>query len=220
MRRLILTLFVGVGFFLAACNQTTAPARWNDLPVSERATIFGTLTAELGGPMAMELYEIRFRNLQTKEKASLTLNAGLLLFPGVRTASGDAELQESGRSMGRSFELTLPAGQYEFYEVWCRGPPGSFPSDYKSENFSMPFSVEAGKTYYLGELRAYPLQYKDLLGFSTPYGGYFVLRDSRERDTALWLKKRTDGNLPAIENLLLDASKGGRGIRTKPSALY
>lgn len=171
---------------LAGCWATTdAPTRWAQLPESQRAAVFGTITAEMGGPSGpMSRYMLKYRNVETKEEAWLSINPGM-------DSSGDPELYERRRTVGTLFDVSLPAGRYEFFDVWFVAATGFGSTEYRArEPFSVPFTIEAGTLNYLGEFRAYPIVGRNLLGMSLPGGGYFVVLDRERRDTQLLAKRR------------------------------
>lgn len=91
---------------------------------------------------------------------------------------------------------TMPPGKYEVFnfDVFFNGYPVS--SNYSSRTaFSNPFTVEPGKTVYLGNYQANALKGENLLGIAVAAGAVFVVEDRLDTDMAL-AKKQTQG-LPA-----------------------
>jgi hypothetical protein len=144
---------------------------------------------------------IHFRKVETKEAATLKIS------PGWNVGNkGDPELYEPKRSIGLFFEIALPAGRYEFFDLWMVGVGlGGASTQYTpKEHFSIPFTIEPGTFNYLGEFRAYPMIGPGIFGGVARVGGYFVVRDQEMRDTALLAKRR--GGLPSepIRKITLD----------------
>ncbi|HEU0071015.1 MAG TPA: hypothetical protein VFS04_06950 [Alphaproteobacteria bacterium] len=163
---------------LAACSGIQMPERWKTLPEDQRAVIFGTVTS-VGAAMRIARAELHFRNVETGESASLQALAGY-------DTDGLRDLYIRRERIGWFFETALPPGRYEFYK-YIAVDSGT---DYRSEkDFSVPFTVEAGKTYYLGEYSSMAYLNEGPL-WDFVLGGYFRLIDNFERDTALLEKKR------------------------------
>jgi hypothetical protein len=165
-------------FVLAGCAGIEMPERWKTLPEDNRAVIFGTVTS-VGAAQGIRRVELHFRNIETGETASLQALAGY-------DTDGLADLYKRREQIGWFFETPLPPGRYEFYK-YIAVEPGA---DWRSrEDFSVPFTVEAGHTYYLGEYRSMAYLNEGPL-WDFVVGGYFFLADSYERDAALLAKKR------------------------------
>ncbi|MEK9969171.1 MAG: hypothetical protein VW600_08535 [Ferrovibrio sp.] len=210
----------GLLILLTGCITTkSTPDRWAQLAESERAILVGTVTAELSEP-PMTRYRLSYRNLDTKEEAYIDISTGLNLGFGKRIVAGDADLEVSGKSVGRFLEISLPAGRYEFYEVHSTFGGAYIDIDHRSRPFKIPFNVEAGVTYYFGELRAYPVIKKDFLGMSQLNGGYFVLRDNRKRDMSFWSKRHPEENADLVRNLNIDVGSASPLLRHTPMAPF
>jgi hypothetical protein len=196
-RRLLLVL-VAVGAALAGCFATAdTPSRWKQLPPDQVSSVFGTITAEMGGPSGpLSRYVIRFRNIDTREEGFLSVDPAM-------GSSADPDLYERRRSTGTFFDIAMPPGRYEFYDVWMIGTGGFGWTEYRArEPFSVPFTIEPGKVHYMGEIRAYPVVRPKPFGMSLPAGGYFVLRDQEARDTKLLLKRRAVASVGPIKSLV------------------
>jgi hypothetical protein len=193
---------------LPACAVTDIPTRWAQVPKDQNAVVFGTVTAELGGPGPLSRYLIRFRSLETKEVAHLSVDPGMAIVAG-----GDPELYVRQRSMGQFFEITIPAGQYEFFDLWMVAASAFGSTEYRpKEQFSIPFKVEAGTVNYLGEFRAYPTVGRNIFGMLLPAGGYFVVRDQEARDTQLLIKRRGGVPVESIRKIVLDLETNGTSL--------
>jgi hypothetical protein len=198
MPRPLSLLLITLGLALSGCWATTdTPARWKQLPPEQASSVFGTITAEMGGPSGpLSRYMIHFRNIDTREESFLSVNPGM-------DSSGDPELYERRRTSGAFFDITLPPGRYEFYDVWMVAATGFGSTEYRSrEPFSVPFTIEPGKTHYIGEIRAYPVVGRNVFGMSLAAGGYFVLRDQEARDTRILLKRRAVPAVAPVRNLV------------------
>ena len=172
--------WIALGFLLlvAACESTES--RWAALPERERGTLFGMIKAErtrvLGGtPISHGLW---IRNVATKETIRIRISAN---------DKSEPALREGSRFASRQFEIIVPTGRYEIFDVETEI---EHQKCYSARPFSLPLSVEAGVINYVGEFHAYPLKGKNLLGWTVPAGGYFVIRDRLERDLAVLEKRR------------------------------
>lgn len=191
---------------LSACAATDVPSRWAQTPENQRAIVFGTITAEMGDPGPLSRYLILFRNVETKEVAHLSI------YPGMDIANdGDPELYERKRSIGKFFEIVLPAGRYEFFDFWmvAIGLGGATTEYRPKEPFSIPFTIEAGTVNYIGEFRTYPMVGRGIFGGLARSGGYFVVRDQEARDTRMFLKRRGAVITEPIRKIALDLETNG-----------
>lgn len=85
------------------------------------------------------------------------------------------DVRETGHGIGTLFVMPLKPGRYELYNL--RFDRGSSVS-WSREDFTIPFQLEAGKAYYIGDFRA---------GCVTPGQStcLFLHSDHLERDSAL-----------------------------------
>ena len=121
---------------------------------------------------------------------------------------------------GAVFVRAVPAGDYEIYNfsiIAFRGFAGIAISS--KTDFSIPFSIQAGKASYVGSFKAYPADEgsKSLISqlFTYPdVGIYFVVTDESERDIPI-ARAKTAGtlavthavpNVDQIGNMLLRSS--------------
>lgn len=111
----------------------------------------------------------------------------LLPFVGYSTEGlfGDSPEFSDGEA-GVVKVMKFAPGTYEFYSVTFGNHLHQWTSD---AHFSLPFTIEAGKTTYLGDFAAVPVLEDDELE-----GAYFVVTDKHERDIAI--AKRKDPALP------------------------
>jgi hypothetical protein len=117
--RLVATLLL---LLVAACSTAETPSRWAQLPAGQRATIFGSITADISQQPMMR-YLIKYRNVDTGEKASISISPKYSSMPSV-WYNGEPDLQEPGKLDGALFDISVPPGRYEFYDVWMVGGSG------------------------------------------------------------------------------------------------
>lgn len=213
IRVVLRSLCLGL-LLLAGCVTSKAPERWASLPDAQKGLMFGTITAEMSAFYTLTHYQLLYRNVSTGETGLLSLSPRNRRMPPGIGDEGDPELREPRKTIGRLFEVALPAGDYEFFEVrfWSiEGTGGSWRSD---PEFSLPFTVAAGGIHYVGEFRGYPIVGKHpLFGYHVPAGGYFVILDAAARDTALLAKRRAAQSgaapLPDVVNIVPDPERAG-----------
>lgn len=158
--------------------------------------MFGTITADVSAG-ALNRYLLRYRNLDTGEDAALSIMP--------LDDDGDAELYQRRKLVGRFFEVTLPPGRYEFYDVWmvAQGLFGASREWSARTPFSLPFTIQAGRTHYIGDIRAYPAR----------GGGFFTIADRETQARELLAKRRAakPGAAPVgdIVNIVPDPAKAG-----------
>jgi hypothetical protein len=81
------------------------------------------------------------------------------------------------------FRVALPPGEYEIYRVLFFENDGYSSARYQNEkNFSLSFTIEAGREVYIGEALAASIPGKNLFGMTIPVGYRFDFTDQRERD--------------------------------------
>ena len=121
---------------------------------------------------------IYFRQRGDDDKASILVSQSFYY-------DVDRDYKERDRE-GSVFSLALEPGDYEFMDVRFFYNTGTVQTTHRAEEeFSLPFSLEAGKVYYLGEFLAYGRYGENFLGFTVPAGGYFEHRMNSERDLPL-----------------------------------
>nr|WP_298165780.1 hypothetical protein [uncultured Pseudomonas sp.] len=109
------------------------------------------------------------------------------------TGSTPFDIEEGGRGVGSLFALALKPGDYEIYYMRLQSGGSQM---WSKREFSVPFSIEAGKAFYIGDFRS------SCLSRSLARGQCHFLYDSRiERDKPLLMKKFP--YLPAIQQLQL-----------------
>lgn len=92
------------------------------------------------------------------------------------------DFQEKDRD-GKVFKLAIDPGDYEIYGVGFYFNNGQVFRRYESkEPFSVPFTIEEGKVYYLGEFLAYGLWGRNIFRISIPAGGFFEASENKARD--------------------------------------
>ena len=106
-------------------------------------------------------------------------------------------------SHGDLFTFSLPAGDYVLFNFNLFNSNGYFHQSWGSKkDFAIPFTVEANKVNYLGEIQLMAFLGENLLGIKVPNGGIWVIRDKSERDLALAEKKLTKVPLDYVNNVV------------------
>lgn len=102
----------------------------------------------------------------------------------------------------------FPQGEYEIYNFDIFSNLGLIQTHYKAKNdFSIPFSVETGKTIYLGEYIAFTVA-KGLFGTSTG-GAVFIITDEQQRDLDFIKKNDLNISIENVSNSTPDPEKVG-----------
>ncbi len=113
--------------------------------------------------------------------------------------------EEPGRK-GRMFALPLQPGEYELVNVHFYYNNGQVEKSWEAkEDFSVPFSMEAGKAYYIGDFLARGYWGKNIFGITIPAGGHFVHRYNLGRDLPLLKAKFPELAEKDVVTLDLDA---------------
>lgn len=103
------------------------------------------------------------------------------------------DIEEGGRGVGSLFALALKPGDYEIYYMRLQSGGSQI---WSKREFSVPFSIEAGKAFYIGDFRS------SCISRSLAKGQCHFLYESRfERDEPL-LRKQFP-HLPSIQLLKL-----------------
>jgi len=99
----------------------------------------------------------------------------------------------------------LQPGDYEFYnfEVRSNSPYSGGTSSSKND-FSIPFTIKAGQTLYLGDFHAYGIEGRNFFGLPVHGGVYFGISDQSARDIPI--AKREDPAISAFEVALPNVS--------------
>jgi len=161
---------------LSGCNSYFNAATAGGIVIGNLGENEGIVFASIVEQDARISYNIirfRFRNLETGRTGALSIAPGL---PGASTRTIDTD----GR--GNIEAVTLPAGQYEFYNFLLVGGRSRWKSE---EDFSIRFNVYAGRVNYLGEIRLIPAVGRTRLGLPKAEGGHFVISQQRDRDVQL-----------------------------------
>ena len=178
--------FFIVSLFLTACAGVSGhhiPDEYIALP-EEAALLVGSIGVKTAGEdeSPNSFSRIKFRQKGDEKRATLVISQSLL-FPS------DMDYEESDRD-GIVFSLALEPGEYEIVNVSFFYNDGSVEKSYSAkEDFSVPFFIEAGRVYYMGEFLAYGRYGKNIFGITIPAGGYFVHHTNYERDLPLLLAK-------------------------------
>jgi len=106
------------------------------------------------------------------------------------------------------FVWPLAPGNYEIYDFDVLYSVGNGWSTFSSKvEFSVPFTIEPGRTIYLGEFRAMDLNGRNIFGLPVPAGVKFQIFDKSARDLAL--AKARESAITEFKISLPDPSKIG-----------
>lgn len=130
--------------------------------------------------------------------------AGNISFSGTGLASQEAHYTTASEK-GLVFALELPVGEYEFYDLKFLRNDGGGQWGYRSSNeFSLPFFVEAGQTAYLGSFIAYAEGIDIDRPWAASFGGQFRVSDKFERDRELITEIHPDIPADSVQARLLE----------------
>jgi hypothetical protein len=94
---------------------------------------------------------------------------------------------------GKTFDLQLPPGDYEIYQVYMSSDTGTVSNAFSAkEPFSVPFTVARGETVYIGQFLHRGAWGKNGFGMKVPASSWFVVSDESARDLPL-IKRRDPG---------------------------
>lgn len=177
---------------LAACNAVytdvkTAPEA-NVGSLGGEGIVFLSMVVKDEGLINYDGFNLSYRNVDTKKVGSLSLYSGMVA-TNVKVLAF-----EDGKGKGDVRSLTLPAGNYEFYNYFVN----TGVSEWRAmQDFSIPFTVAAGKAVYLGEVRMLR-RFEKILGLKAHAGGRFEIRDMSARDVPLFQSRFKDVDPAAI----------------------
>jgi hypothetical protein len=186
------SVLVAAGLGLAACNAVytdvkTAPEA-SVSSLGGEGIVFLSMAVKDEGLINYDGFDLWYRNTETKKVGSIKLYTGIVA-GGVKVLAF-----EDGNGKGDLKSLTLPAGSYEFHNYWVSTSTSSWRA---LEDFSIPFTVTAGKATYLGEVRMLR-RFEKILLIKTHAGGRFEIRDMSARDVPLFRAEFKDVDPAAI----------------------
>lgn len=172
--------------FLNACGTVShIPEEYRAAP-EEAAFLVGSIAVQTSGEEEQygdSSLEIRQVGSDASAHISFYQSGG---FPSA------ADYQTADKE-GGPFALALEPGNYEFVNVSFFYNYAYYTRTYTAEeDFSVPFTLEAGKVYYVGEFLSFGRYGRNLLGLSIPTGGYFVNTNNFEHDWPLLLAKHPE----------------------------
>lgn len=132
------------------------------------------------------LFRKRDETLPVEKRAIGQFNySGVSILPMMRR--GD---YNGPHGRGDVLVQTLPPGEYEIYSYKIHMYTGMAEATYWSNiPLSIPFSVKAGETVYLGNYTAYKQTGKNIIGIPVPAGAVFVVESRLSEDLAVARKK-------------------------------
>lgn len=182
---------------LAGCASVAkgVPASAAAMPAGEAGWVFGSLNVPRGTPFTSHGFKYRavgaadgalvsFR-YDARPAASSPLGIGKLL--------GEKPDFVEQNEAGIVFAYRLPPGEYELYDVHFHRNGGQIQTSYSARMpFAIRFRVEQGAATYLGEFQARSGHGTNIVGMPVVAGGYFALRDRKDRDLARLQAKGTE----------------------------
>jgi len=168
---------------LTGCaNPALMPPDWN-YRSGDSVTLVGTVGALRNGPYR---YALPFNDLIIRtdlRKGELRLRANV---------SSTSTLNDFVTPEGYYgvFCLNLRPGNYNIENVrFAYATAYSYGSWTAKEDFSMPFTLEANNTYYIGRLMAFGERSRNILGIKVASGGFWVIESNLEYDLEHIVKK-------------------------------
>jgi hypothetical protein len=112
----------------------------------------------------------------------------------------------------------LPPGDYEIFNFQVHRNAGYLQTWWGSkQDFSIPFSIIAGRATYVGELMAVGLKgEKGFLGARSPLGAYFVLTDKSDRDVPI--AKQKEPGIGEVVSAVIDPAALANPMITRRGA--
>ncbi len=177
--KLIFSLLLSLLVTGCATSNYFVPEEYSVTP-DKSAFLTGTIASKTKGknsnPNTSSM--LLFRKIGSEETAGVVLKKHFM-------GPTKWDFQERDRD-GKVFKLAIDPGDYEIYGVGFYFNNGQVFRKYESkEPFSLPFTLEEGKAYYLGEFLANGLWGKNIFGISIPAGGYFEASKNKSRDLEL-----------------------------------
>ena len=169
----------------------------------------GRLIIAFGSNHGMDYagYRLNYRAKSGCGKAFLShLHANFNIFtallpqkkPDIDDAAEEAEV----------WVVPLAPGEYEFYDFEIWSDNGIVRNRFSPrEKFSVPFTIKAGTSTYLGDFRAMALSGRNIVGFPVEGGAYFMISDQSDRD--LNIAKAHDPAVREVEKAVPDAQALG-----------
>ena len=178
MRRLFIL------FVVALVSGCAAPHIPTNYAGSDAGTIVVGIGAAADTSYSIYTLLVRPRAVATNDSTGVAR----LVWAQTNIFSKQAPEYENESEAGVVVVATLPAGEYEVFnfEVFQNPPARIFSSKVP---FSMPFTVEAGRTAYLGNFQARNVRGRNLLGMPLNAGAVFAVSDRQATEMAIAQKK-------------------------------
>jgi hypothetical protein len=122
---------------------------------------------------------------------------------------GSSPADFKGHEEGQVKTIRLEPGSYEVYsyEIYAAGGAGSTLTWGPHKDFSIPFTIDAGKATYIGDFAGIRLTAKGFFGAKVTAGGLIVVKDEQARDIPIAQKQVPD--LPPVTVSVTDVSRLG-----------
>jgi hypothetical protein len=167
-----------------------ANAGWFSPPALERYTgpDAGRLVMSLAGYRGADYDRVSlfFRCVGESKRGVLDYSCRCRDLFGLRPPKPNTDFADNFEA-ANVFVWPLAPGNYEIYDFdvsYAVGINGRSTFSSKAE-FSIPFTIEPGRTIYLGEFRAMDLNGRNIFGLPVPAGVKFQIFDKSARDLTL-----------------------------------
>ena len=169
--------------FLAGCVTTSRlPETLVSNDLDNKGLLIGSISRG-EGLFSYSFYNFYLRGLNNDVEEVARLSQDSLAWHAKDAFKDDFE-------RGGLFAISLPEGQYEFYNYELYYNNGMFDRTWRAgKDFSMPFSIKDNQITYIGEIKATAVMTEKVLGASWPKGAILSTSDQRSRDISL-LKQR------------------------------
>ncbi len=196
MFRLVLLCFT---LFTTGCvTNSLVPQPITEADLSEtNGVLVGSFSRDPSGPKYYS-QTFRFKNVSTGKEHSVSSQPSFNMFSG--KTSDDFKLSNSH---GGVFALSLPAGEYTFHNFRLYQSNGYFEQNWTSqEPYSIPFSIQANKVNYVGEIKLSPLTAKNVFGIKVQAGGVWIISDQKNRDFGVIATKHPEIPLNQVVSVI------------------
>ncbi|MCG8428653.1 MAG: hypothetical protein MI754_14965 [Chromatiales bacterium] len=135
-------------------------------------------------------YSFLFRRVDQRSLPKDQQQVGRLMFLQNNIFSSNEPDYDTSSEQGEVLVQSIPAAKYEIFnfDIYDNG---YVERNFSSRvDFSIPFTVEAGKITYLGNYQANKLMGKNYFGLPIPAGALFVVSDRAQNDLEIAYRKK------------------------------
>lgn len=184
--------FASIVFLAGLLSALGGCAYQRDLPRTYKGSDTGYLVVAIAaaktGPY-YSFYALHYRRPDKSAGAQATYRREVPFGFGATTTPDFDTPDAAGMVLVKQIE----PGEYELFNfsLFENGYPAQITFSAKND-FSVKFTVEPGKTTYLGRYVLHPTTGKSLIGLTVPAGGVFEIFDETENDLAIARTKNPD----------------------------